>query len=102
MQAICPTRGSPALSVSEILRKAEERLEMDDLQTEECYKFKIALLEFFQKRADSMRKTRSVLGLSPDATDKENPSIIERIAAEISGLTLCQFEVRMLCKRSCI
>ncbi|GLJ45066.1 hypothetical protein SUGI_0948710 [Cryptomeria japonica] len=92
-KAICPTRGSPALSVSEILRKAEERLEMDDLQTEECYKFKIALLEFFQKRADSMRKTRSVLGLSPDATDKENPSIIERIAAEISGLTLCQFEV---------
>lgn len=94
-KATCPRNGSCALLLAEISRKVEDRLLMHDMQLEGgcSAAFSHSLSDFFGKCISSIRHTRSLLGLPLDANGEHGSSVLERIAAEISGLTPRQFQV---------
>lgn len=93
-QAICPARGALALPPTELTKKLEERLSMPDVSPEQgcSTAFRESLATFVEKRISAVAQTRTRLGLPLDRIDQEK-DVLEKAAANISGLTERQLQV---------
>lgn len=93
LQATCPCRPQDSLSPSEIICLINERLSKYDMTPEGgCSSaFKNLLFDFLHKRVAELRKTRVRLQLQED--HKDTSSVMENIAANISGISAQQLKV---------
>ncbi|OVA18215.1 RNA polymerase [Macleaya cordata] len=92
VKATCPARAHASLSPSEILRFVDARLSRHDMTPEGgCSDaFKISLLDFLQKSITTLKNTRRGLQLDEE---KNGLDSLEKITANISGITLQQLQV---------
>ncbi|KAF9600283.1 hypothetical protein IFM89_005869 [Coptis chinensis] len=93
IRATCPANAHENLSPSEALKKVYERLEKPDISLDGANKFKNSLRDFFEGVTDSLKKTRKFLDLDENNVEKNDPSFLEKIAANVSGISLKQLEV---------
>lgn len=56
-------------------------------------KFKQSLLDFFVERAVLLRSTRKLLHLDEECAGTDGSGLLEKVAANISGITLQQLKV---------
>lgn len=96
LQATCPARGVLGLPPAELTKKVEERLSMPDVSLENGCSgaFKQSLSTFMEKRIAAIAQMRTRLGLPLDRIDEDN-SVLEKAAANISGLTERQLQVSL-------
>lgn len=93
-QATCPSLGTPGLPPTEIKKLVDERLSKPDMSAESSGAFKHLLDTFMGKCIESVISTRTNLGLPLDCNGGLDQAVLENIAANISGLTSRQLEVR--------
>ena len=95
-QATCPSLGMPGLPPTEIDKLVHERLSKPDMASESTGAFKDMLATFMGKCIKSVTSTRTNLGLPLDSNGGSDQAVLESMAADISGLTSRQLEVRDL------
>ncbi|KAF9605829.1 hypothetical protein IFM89_018654 [Coptis chinensis] len=93
IRATCPANAHENLSPSEALKKVYERFKKPDISLDGANKFKNSLRDFFEGVTDSLKKTRKFLDLDENNVEKNDPSFLEKIAANVSGISLKQLEV---------
>ena len=93
-QATCPSLGIPSLPPTEIEKLVKDRLSKPDMMAESSGAFKDLLDTFMGKCIKSVILTRTNLGLPLDSNGGLDQAVLENVAANISGLTSRQLEVR--------
>lgn len=88
--------GLPSLSPTEIEKLVNERLSKPDMVSESTGAFRDSLAKFMKKCVESLISTRTNLGLPLDSYGGLDKAVLENTAANISGLTSRQLEVRDL------
>lgn len=84
----------PGLPPTEIERLVNERLSKPDMTAESSGAFKQSLATFMGKYVKFVISTRTNLGLPLDRNGGLDEVVLESAAANISGLTSRQLEVR--------
>lgn len=94
-KATCPIGAHASLSPTEIERYVNDRLSRHDttLGGGCSGKFKETIMKFFGERSALMRKTRKLLHLDEECAETDGSGFLDKIAANISGITLQQLKV---------
>lgn len=95
IMATCPSREQCTLLPSEILQIVDDRLSKYDISPEGgcSAAFKDSLSEFINKLVDSVKKSRTALQLDENCLGKKDSSVMESVAANISGISSRQIQV---------
>lgn len=88
--------GQLSLPTTEIEQLVEERLAKPDMAAESCGAFRQSLKDFMGLCVKSIISTRTKLGLPLDSYGGVDQEVLENTAANVSGLTSRQLEVRDL------
>ncbi|KAK1271858.1 DNA-directed RNA polymerase II subunit RPB1 [Acorus gramineus] len=91
VKATCPARRQDLLCSSEVIKISEDILtKHEDLISAQ---FKTDLLNFVSNQVTLLRKTRTLLELDENSIANEGSNILEKVAANISGISSKQLQV---------